>query len=152
MQTKEIILNLKPSKIPLFAITLIFVLAILTMHYLPKLKVGLWIIIAVISIYWLYKYLTYPFYQININTHSHNFQIHSTQSFFKPAGVNTKNTAHADSNTANLIQVKSIVWWITIVKLAVVIDQKVKKITIPVFMDSIPLKQYKTFRMFILWQ
>lgn len=141
MQTKEIILNLRPSKLPLIAIISTFILAIFVMNYLPGLKIWTWVFIAITSTYWLYKYLTYPYYQIHIKTSSGDINIRKTPSLYT-----------APTYTVNLVQVKSIAWWITIVKFAVIVDQKIRKVTVPVFMDSIPLKQYKSFRMFTLWQ
>ena len=133
MRSQELVLNLQPSKIPLLVIILIFMLAILVMHYVPPLKISMWLFIATVAIYWLYKYLTYPYYQIQINTRSRAIQITSTQ-----------------AHMVNLLQVKSIAWWLTIVKFVVINNQRT--ITIPVFMDSLTLKQYKSFRMFTLWQ
>jgi hypothetical protein len=141
MRTKEIILNLRPSKLPLITIILMFILAIIVMNYLPGLKIWTWFFITIISTYWLYKYLTYPYYQIYINTNSSDIQIRKTGSLYT-----------APAYTANLTQVKSITWWLTIVKLTVMVDQKIRKKFIPIFMDSTPLKKYKLLRMFTLWQ
>ena len=139
MQTQELILKLQPSKIPLIAVILIFIFASVAIYYLPWLKVNIWIIMATMSICWLYRYLTYPYHQIKINTKSTLIQIY-LQNY------------PSKSVTVNQFFVNSVAWWLTIIRFTIIINHKSKTFIVPVFMDSIPLKQYKSFRIFTLWQ
>jgi hypothetical protein len=127
MQTRQINLKLIPSKIPLIALLIAFSFGYIISRYIPFLNYPVFIIFVIICISWLYKYLTFKTYNIVINTISNEVQV--------------------DQKVTHLVKFKHPFWWLSLIYLSN--SHKIQKIYL--FADSIPLKSYKSFRVYSRW-
>lgn len=131
MQSKQIHLNLSPSKMPLIGLIGIFICSYLIIRLVPGTKFIMFGLFAIICLYWLFRYLNYKKYQLIVNTSTHEIVI------------NHKN----QQVTAILTKVQYVSWWLCIMTLQ--IANTYTKIYL--FADSAPFTEYKSFRIFSQW-
>jgi hypothetical protein len=131
MQSKQIDLMLSSSKIPTYALGLLFICCYLISRSLPQTNLSIFILFAILCLFWLFKYLTFRPYCLNINTVNHNIKF-------------SYNNQISD---ARLIKCKHIAWWLSVIHLQV----ENKRYKIYLFADSVPLNLYKSFKIYSQW-
>lgn len=127
MQSKHINLTIKPSKFPIIALLVVFVCSALVGHLAPYLSSIIFVLFAVICLTWLYRYLNFKPYNLQI---------------FTPTATLQVNNSHA-----HLIKARHICWWLSIIH----ISMAGKRLKVYLFADSVPFKLYKSFRVFSQW-
>jgi hypothetical protein len=144
MQSRQIILHLKPSKFPPAALLLLFAFNYIISSYIPYSKYLVFGIFVLACIFWLYKYLTFKRHNIVLNTLSQKILL--------------------NQNEVQIIKFKHISWWLSIIYInsqktncAVMNpaqqqnNRNLQKNKIYLFADSVPLKSYKSFKAYSLW-
>ncbi|MCC2624950.1 MAG: hypothetical protein K0R14_823 [Burkholderiales bacterium] len=150
MRSREIHLQLSPSKLPLIALLLVFICCYLISCYLPTLKYVLFGVFILMCLFWLYKYLGFKQYNLIFNTTNKRIWI--------PDQVGDDKLQIGDGKLRNennrtyeiplqIAKIRHISWWLCIIY--ILTPKKVKKIYL--FVDSIPFKSYKTFKIYSQW-
>ncbi|MCC2645310.1 MAG: hypothetical protein K0R94_1088 [Burkholderiales bacterium] len=127
MQSKQINLRLKPSKLPLIALFLIFVCGYIISRYIPGLRYIVSGVFIVFCLLWLYRYLNFKEFTLIINTGN--------------------NTIILNNSPVQAIKFWHICWWLSVIHLTV----SGKMQTIYLFVDSATFKQYKSFKIYSQW-
>lgn len=128
MQSKQIVLCPKPSGLPLILFLLLFICGYTISYFIPYLKYAMFGIFVLMCIGWLYNYLNFNEYNIIINT--------------------ITDQIYLGKIPAKIVRYKHVDWWLSIIYLRLS-NNKNKKIYL--FVDSVPLKAYKSFRTYSLW-
>ncbi|MFN7094246.1 MAG: protein YgfX [Burkholderiales bacterium] len=131
MQTKLIQLRLKPSKLALIATIGVVAAACSWVILVPAFNKTAWLVITLTTTCWLIKYLYFPHYQLDILVEEGKIVLWD----------------EGAPQIAQLIKAQQLSFLVTLLSLAL----PSKQITIPVFIDSVKLTQYKALRVFLLW-
>jgi hypothetical protein len=156
MQTKQINLQLSPSKLPLVALLFAFVCGYLISRYIPILKYTMFSIFVLMCLFWLYKYLNFKQYNIVINTKPdcHALLVSKARNDSSLRGDChalqarlAMTRAENDTIPVQIIKFKHISWWLCIIYVLTPVGLK----KIYLFADSVPFKLYKTFKIYSQW-
>lgn len=122
MKSKILEFKISYSKIPIISLIILVLLSILVLNYiaLPKIKLAVWMVVALITLTWLYRYLIFKPFEIIINTTNLNIKINKK-----------------DYLITNII---FLGWWGSVLVL------KSPKKYIPIFIDSMSVDSYKKIR------
>lgn len=127
MQSKQINLNLAPSKLPLFALLFTFACSYIISYYIPQLRYAAFAAFIVICLFWLYKYLNFKTHNLIINTETCVILLNNTPT--------------------QAIKFNHIGWWLSIIYLTT----GTKRQKIYLFADSVTAKTYKSFKIYSQW-
>jgi len=123
MNSKELNIKLKSSKIPLVGLSGLWLILIPSLYYIHNntIRLYIWLVLALAALIWLYRYL-----------------------IFRPLilVVDTKDlTVQIDNRIYNIRKIRFLSWWCSLL----IIQHPRRYITI--FVDSTKLTNYKKLRM-----
>lgn len=131
MRSQIISLSIKPSKIPIAGLAVLFVTCKLIVLFMAYSKIIIFAIFMSSSLLWLLCYLRFTPLTLEINTLNRSIKVviqHNIHDVF-------------------LYKVYNPSWWLSIMPIK--LDGKIKIIFI--FADSVPLTCYRLFKIFTIW-
>jgi hypothetical protein len=168
MRSKQINLKLTPSKLPLIALLLSLICGYIISHYIPQMRFFVFSVFVVICLFWLYKFLNFKEHNLIINTNS---DCHALVACARNDSVYENNIA--SEIPVQIIKFRHISWWLSIICLHreeirpqahnLALDPRLPHACVPhacvrggdvviyLFADSVPLKSYKSFKIYSQW-